>query len=213
MIPNNNFSVLPFYKSLAEQNARKWWVYNRVYPLYTIAGYILPFQIIRPTNANTTVSLFRIHNADGSTYGTFTTEFARAITIKRFASLGYDVVIFGGQTPILATMPNGQFYIEITLASGGTWYSEIFTVINDIEPYLRIEWWDEDDFIMDAGTIVYKYANGTQFKNLLILPSDLAKPEYIFEEKFRKSVIGSISLRPNICWTYYVLCGWLILRK
>ena len=33
------------------------------------------------------------------------------------------------------------------------WYSEVFTSVNDIEPYLKIEWWDEKDFVMDAGTM------------------------------------------------------------
>ena len=47
MIPNNNLSVLPWYTSIAQQNARKWWIYNRIYPLFTPAGFLLPFQIIR----------------------------------------------------------------------------------------------------------------------------------------------------------------------
>ncbi|MBR2771707.1 MAG: hypothetical protein IKD78_06805 [Bacteroidales bacterium] len=183
MIPNNNLSVLPFYRTLAEQNARKWWIYNRVYPLYCQAGYILPFQFLRTTAANVTVSVFRIYRADGVLFGDFTSDFANAISIKRFASFGYDVVVYGGQSPLIAEMPNGQYYIQINLVSGGTWYSEIFTVVNDIEPYLKLEWWDVDDFTMDAGTIAYKYANNTQFKNLLYLPSDLAKPEYVFEEE------------------------------
>ena len=36
---------------------------------------------------------------------------------------------------------------------------------------------------MDAGTIVYKYTNGTQFRNVLYLQADIAKPEYPFEEE------------------------------
>ena len=47
MIPNNNLSVLPWYKSIEQQNARKWWIYNRVYPLFTPAGFLLPFQVMR----------------------------------------------------------------------------------------------------------------------------------------------------------------------
>ena len=183
MIPNNNFSVLPWYRAIDEQNARRWWVYGQVYPLYVLAGYIPPFQIMRETSANTTVSLFRIYNYDGSIFGTYTSDFASAITIKRFASLGYDVVIYGGQVPLIQAMPNGRYYCQITLSSGGTWYSDVFTVVNDIEPYLKLEWWDIDDLVMDAGTIVYKYAQDTQFKNVIFLPSDIAKPEYVFEEE------------------------------
>ena len=77
---------------------------------------------------------------------------------------------------------NGQYYATISDGTQ-TWYSEIFTVVNDIEPYLKIVWWDNEDFTMDAGTIVYKYANGTQFRNVLYLQADIAKPEYPFEEE------------------------------
>lgn len=183
MIPNNNLSVLPWYRALNEQNAQKWWIYGRTYPLYVPAGYIPPFQIIRNTSSNTTISLFRIYNYDGTIFGTYTSDFASAITIKRFASLGYDVVVYGGQVPLIPAMPNGRYYCQITLSSGGTWYSDVFTVVNDIEPYLKLEWWDVNDFVMDAGTIVYQYSNNTQFKNVLYLPSDIAKPEYVFEEE------------------------------
>lgn len=183
MIPNNNLSVLPWYRTVAEQNARKWWLYGRVYPLFCPAGFILPFQFMRDTYAGLAFSLFRIYNVDGTIYGNFTDDFVSMAEIKRFQPLGYDVIVFGGQTPLLSSMPNGQYYCRVDMPNRGTWYSEVFTVINDIEPYLKIEWWDMDDFTMDAGTIVYNYDNGTQFKNVLYLPSDIAKPQYIFEEE------------------------------
>ena len=47
MIPNNNLSVLPWYTSIEQQNARKWWTYGKIYPLFTPAGFLLPFQIMR----------------------------------------------------------------------------------------------------------------------------------------------------------------------
>lgn len=174
---------MPFYSAIDQQNAKKWWVYGRVFPLYVQAGFLPPFQIIRGTNANTEIILFRIYNEDGSTFGTFTEDFSSAATIKRFSALGYDVLIYGGQSQLIASMPNGRYYIRLQLRSGGNFYSDIFTVVNDIEPYLKLEWWDIDDFTMDAGTIVYKYANNTQFKNVIYLPSDIAKPEYVFEEE------------------------------
>ena len=49
MIPNNNLSVLPFYDSIERQNARKWWIYDKVYPLFVPSGYMLPFQVMRPS--------------------------------------------------------------------------------------------------------------------------------------------------------------------
>ena len=183
MIPNNNLSVLPWYSSIEQQNARKWWIYGRVYPLFTQAGFILPWQLITEHNANWTVNNIRpvlLYDANtGQQVGGDLTDTLRPmITKKEFASLGYDVWVFPGQLPVWGNLPNGRYYLMLYL--GGPHYSEIFTVVNDIEPYLKITWWDLDDFTMDAGTIVYK---NPAFKNVLYLKSDLAKPEYPFEEE------------------------------
>ncbi len=75
-------------------------------------------------------------------------------------------------------MPNGRYYLMMVWAYAI--YSEIFTVVNDIQPYLKIRWWDVEDFTMDAGTIVY---TNPAFKNVLYLKADIAKPEYPFEEE------------------------------
>lgn len=183
MIPNNNLSVLPWYTSIEQQNARKWWIYDRIYPLFTPAMFMLPFQILRVHRAGTTIASFLVYTKMGVLVGDFTQAINEAgITIKPFASLGYDVIVFGGQTPVFTQFANGQYYATISDGTQ-TWYSEIFTVVNDIEPYLKIVWWDNEDFTMDAGTIVYKYAGGTQFRNVLYLQADIAKPEYLFEEE------------------------------
>lgn len=145
--------------------------------------YMLPFQILRPHRQGGTIASFMVYKKDGALVGDYTQAIQEAgITIKAFAALGYDAIVFGGQTPIFPQFDNGQYY---AILSDGTqtWYSEVFTVVNDIEPYLKITWWDRDDFVMDAGTIVYKYAGGTQFRNVLYLQSDIAKPEYLFEEE------------------------------
>lgn len=183
MIPNNNLSVLPWYTSLAQQNARRWWIYGRVYPLYVQAGYLPPFQIMKPHTGNANVYQFRVYKADGTLVGDYTSDMNSAMVMRQFTSAGYDVHIFGGQTPFFAAMHNGQYYCRIKFGGDYYVYSEIFTVVNDIEPYLKIEWWDLADFVMDAGRICYTYSGGTQFKNVLYLPSDIAKPEYIFEEE------------------------------
>lgn len=192
MIPNNNLSVLPFYTSLDGQNAKKWWIYGRTYPLYTPAGYLPPFQLILPhysgTFALNYLWLYRITERGGHVLvGVYTDEIMNAgIARKQFSSLGYDVIVFGGQTPVWTALQNGRYFLAISVKGTGIsqrYYSEVFTVVNDMEPYLKLTWWDADDFVMDAGTIVYKYSNGTQFKNVIYLPSDLAKPEYTFEEE------------------------------
>lgn len=58
---NNNFSVLPWYTSIDEQNHRKSYAYGNIYPLFTPKNKMLPFQFMRTTRANniTSVDLFK----------------------------------------------------------------------------------------------------------------------------------------------------------
>ena len=182
MIPNNNLSVLPFYTSLDQQNARKWWVYNRVYPLFCPAGFLLPFQIQLPITEERQILSWKIYDKTGNEVANLRSM--QNLIIQKIINNQYSVLIYSGLMPIVAQMQNGQYYsyLEVDTDSQGyfEFYSEIFTVVNDIEPYLKITWWDETDFVMDAGTIVYE---SPTFKNVLYLHSDIAKPEYIFEEE------------------------------
>lgn len=182
MIPNNNLSVLPWYSSIEQQNARKWWVYGRVYPLFTPAGFLLPFQILLPYRSNPSMSACVLYNAKTNT----AVDSAVAAKLnntgfafKQYSALGYTVAVYPGLLPAFTTLQNGQYYLRITI-NGVYYYSEIFTVVNDIQPYLKIEWWDVEDFAMDAGVIVY---TAPAFKNALYLMGDIAKPEYPFEEE------------------------------
>ena len=179
MTPNNNLSVLPWYDSIERQNARKWWVYNKVYPLFTPAGFMLPFQVMREHRTNEIVS-FRIYKRDNSLVGDFT-QVMKETGLKVVNPIGereIDVIVYSGLLPAFTKFANGQYY---AVMSDGvqTWYSEMFTIVNDISGYLKLEWWDVDDFYMDEGVIIYK---SPLFRNKLYLCADIAKPEYIFEE-------------------------------
>lgn len=308
MIPNNNLSVLPWYTSIEQQNARKWWVYGKIYPLFTPATHILPFQVMRPHRMETVtrrfdidldnpvsntphayiyddgdivtlssqdddnidtfeipedipsnaviyfenshdlvlrdhgaayalyndggevlnvvdrttyndddyselsiqgartlkmqrfrsdqasyniyiewaetiirpIHLFEIYTKDGQLVGDYLSDVLEmGLTVKAFTAFDYDVIVFASQLPVFSSFSNGQYYIKMS-DGVDTWYSDVYTAVNDIEPYLKLEWWDNEDFVMDAGTIVYK---NPAFKNVLYLCADIAKPEYPFEEE------------------------------
>lgn len=181
MIPNNNLSVLPWYTSIEQQNARRWWVYGRVYPLFTPAGYVLPFQLMVPHESSVTIGDITLYDGNtGEPLGPIRANLINSgLTTKQFAALGYDIIVYPGLLPAFNVMLNGRYYISAVI-NGVTYYSDIYTVVNDIQPYLKIAWWDLADFTMDAGTIVY---TSPAFKNVLYLQADLAKPEYPFEEE------------------------------
>lgn len=179
MTPNNNLSVLPFYTQLAEQNHRKSYAYGDIYPLFSPNNNILPFQIIRPNRANqiTGVALFK---ADG-TFVAYITDYIKEgnLTIKQFPALGYDVIVYPGIGSFPVQFPIGQYYLGVY--DGVTyWYSDVFTMVNDLSGYLKIEWWDIDDMVFDGGRIIYGVP--PIFKNTLYVFSELGKPDYVFEE-------------------------------
>lgn len=185
---NNNLSCLPFYRNIEEQNARKWWVYGRVYPLFAPANFLLPFQILTTIeNANNPrVYLAELFTSDGVSLG-YLNEVSSHCQIIDYGE--YFAVVNNGDMLITSiNIPNGRYYLKLGVYSGVMYselqyfYSEIFTVVNDIEPYLKIEWWDNEDLLFDAGRIVFK-TNTYRYKQRLYLQSDIAKPEYIFEDE------------------------------
>ena len=178
MTQNNNISVLPWYTSINEQNHRKSYAYGEVYPLFAQAGILLPFQIIRE-HRNNAVSQVRMFKKDGTLVGTLTQQMIESgLRVIPFSSLGYDVILYPAIFP-LGSMFDGQYYM--TLTDGvQTWYSEVFTIVNEIAGYLKIEWYNDENLVFDGGQFVF--AN-PRFHNYIYLATEVGKPEYTFEEE------------------------------
>lgn len=184
MIQNNNLSVLPFYTALDEQNHRKSYAYGETYPLYSPSEQLLPFQILIEHSA----VAFSVTDAYVYRFG----DNVLVANIKQelldgglqrlnFAQYGYDVIIYPSFVPMGVELLEGRYYVRLR-TSVGTFYSEVFTVVDQLSPYLKIEWWSEEDLVGDAWRIVYPY-NDMQFKNRLYLCTELGKPDYEFEEE------------------------------
>ena len=178
MIQNNNISVLPWYTSINEQNHRKSYAYGAIYPLFASADRLLPFQIMRNTRSNNVTSVV-LYEKTGKQVANITTYMKETgLQIVRFQTLGYDVILYPSILPMPLNQLDGIYYM--TLSDGvQTWYSEMFTVVQDVSGYLKIQWWDIENLVFDAGQIVYK---NTDFKNTLYLCTELGKPDYEFEE-------------------------------
>ena len=179
MTQNNNISVLPWYNSLGEQNHRKSYAYGAIYPLIAPADILLPFQIMRPTRSNGITSVM-LYDKTGATVANITQPMTEAgLQIVRFQTLGYDVILYPATLPMPINMLDGIYYMRL---SDGvqTWYSEMFTVVQDVSGYVKVQWWDIENLVFDAGQIVY--TNPT-YKNTLYLCTELGKPEYEFEEE------------------------------
>ena len=179
MTQNNNISVLPWYNTLGEQNHRKSYAYGAIYPLIAPANILLPFQIMRTTRSNGITSVMLLDKT-GTTVANITQPMIEAgLQIVRFQTLGYDVILYPATLPMPINMLDGIYYMRL---SDGvqTWYSEMFTVVQDVSGYVKVQWWDIENLVFDAGQIVY---TNPSYKNTLYLCTELGKPEYEFEEE------------------------------
>ena len=173
MTPFNNLSILPFYPvTSANPNPRddqKWWAYGHVWRLITPG--IPPFQFQGYAN-NYTLWQEWPNGAGSTTLGaTFTNN-------KTINNVQYE---YCAGTSLSGR--RGRFYLT-TSVNGQYMMSDVFTIVDDLSPFLKIEWWDDKDFIMDNGVLIYTNNMGTNvYKNVLYLESDLARPDYTFEEE------------------------------
>lgn len=179
MIQNNNISVLPWYTSIEQQNHRKSYAYGTIYPLFTPKRTLLPFQIMRNTSSRN-ITKAQLYDNNGVLFADITTALKETgLQIVPFASLGYDVIVYPSLLPFAIDTPDGIYYARMT-DDVNVWYSEMFTIVGDLSGYLKIEWYDVENFVFDAGQIVYQ---NPKFHNVLYLCTELGKPEYTFEEE------------------------------
>ena len=165
----NNLSILPFYKVTDEnpspRECEKWWVYGNVFPLITPG--VPPIQV---RGVMTRCALYPYYpNGEGGP--SFAAPAVKTIEMQQYS---------WQSERILSRM--GRYYIQTTI-DGITAVSDVFTIVRDTTPYLKLEWWDDNDFVMDAGAIVYTNAGVNVYKNVLYLATDLAKPDYNFTEE------------------------------
>lgn len=180
MIQNNNvLGAFPWYDKLSEQNHRRSYSYNDVYPLTTKKDSLLPFQIMRAhiTNAITSCKMYTVT-------GVFEMDILQGLldgglVIKQFPALGYDVIVYPGLFPMANGMRDGQYYCEMS-DGVNTFYSEVFTVVHDTSAFLKVTWRDVENLVFDAGQIIYKEPS---YRNAVFLKTELGKPDYTFDEE------------------------------
>ena len=181
MIQYNVTSVLPFYRDINLQNHRRSYSYGAVYPLYTPAGQILPFQFITPYIPSNHMGDVNLFNMKGEMVLDLTQQMENGgLRITQYESDGYDIVSYPAIMPLGVNMLEGQYYLRIRLTAGD-YYSEVFTVVGDISPYLKIEWSMREDLICYGWRIQYN-SGLYHFRNVVYLATELGKPDYEFEE-------------------------------
>lgn len=182
MSNNNNLSVLPFYTDIEEQFHRLPYSYGAIYPLITPLGTVLPFQIQRAHAASQPVTEVKLITADGTEYDITQAMSDTGLQVVEFAAYDTDVIVYNAVLPL--TLPAnvrvvGLHSLQIT-DGVNTWYSDFFTWTDDTSGLLRIQWYDEENLMTDAGIIVY---DNPRFINSLYFCTDVGKPEYQFTDE------------------------------
>ena len=86
-----------------------------------------------------------------------------------------DYIVHKGEEIAFLEGFTDKMYLE--LSDGiDTWYSAYFGFC---EPCMKIEWYDVDNFLFDAGAIAY--SDG--YKNEMFFDAEIGMPEYEFEEE------------------------------
>ncbi len=179
---NNNYSVLPFYDSIDQQNHRKAYAFGEVYPLYCLINTLLPFQIDIPDTPTAPSEVFVVNFNDGTE--TDITADITAVGLKAYTAAGYKMLVFPSAMPMPTDFQQGRYYLRLVahFADGDkTYYSEVFTWVLSVSNYLKIEWYDKGNMLLDDGVAIYKTAD-YRIKHFLYLDTELGKPEYRFEE-------------------------------
>ena len=177
ILGKTNISPIPFYNEVSLQNHRKDYAFGQVYPLIVPSNALLPFQVILD-EAATFFTEVRLHSHDDAgSYLDITTDMhSTGLNIKTFE--GYNLLVYPGNLPIPQALPEGKYYLAIKLNTG-TIYSDVFTLVPSTSCFLALEYYNLRNLAMPIGHIDFS----ENFKFKCYIPSQIGKPEYVFEEE------------------------------
>lgn len=174
--PNNNFNILPWYTSLEKLNSKKWYAFGQTWPLICPNDSILPFQFIVP-GVITSVSTITLITPDN-----IVTNTSVQPVIIANEKAGYSVImVHPGITSLGTTLKVGQYRAQLVIGLD-IFYSEIFTVVDNISDYIKLTYWNDENLYYNGGEVNYS----NNFKYTMYICSTIGKPEYEFEEELTK---------------------------
>lgn len=207
-------SPLKFYDDFHKQNRYRSFAYGHVAPLITNPNVVSPFQLI--VSGNVSEVYIRSANTNKRVTDNVVERFKDA-GLRNVSKDDYNILLFLGIFPLSGVIDyEGQYWLEIH--SGEWYYSEVFCFDNNIDDCLKVEYWNpEGDFALKNGIIVLGSEN---FHFILLLKSELGKPEYSFEEEatkrlgysFIESQVSKKTYKFNIVIPEYICDAMRIIR-
>jgi len=178
---NNNYSVLPFYTDIKEQNHRKPYAFGEVYALFALVNQILPFQIDVAAAPTAPIEVYLV-DFDSGTETDISSELQGLSTVQIDS---YSLIVYPSIMPMATAFEQGRYYLRLHYTyDGGSqdYFSEVFTWVASVQNYLKVEWYDRENLLLDDGAVCYKTPL-YRVKHFLYLATELGKPDYTFEEE------------------------------
>lgn len=209
ILNNNNLSPIPFYESLAEQDFRKWYAYDVMYPHRVSCKNLVPFFFIidKVGVSIDNVSIFQVCcNREVFGKGSYNLSFSDAFSVHMeeggdvpigdLIAAQCSIVEGDGCSTIFYCAPNiniglekGTYFMQfdLTTSEGSmTVYSDVFFTEPALDLnkfFVGIKWYDAEDLeLNDGGIIPYSQHDGKYYGNQIYLDTTIGMPEYSFTE-------------------------------
>ena len=184
-------SPLKFYDDFNKQNRYRSFAYGHVAPLITNPNVVTPFCFCIGPKVNSTYKIDEITLYDANTnrplsISNLTERFTDAgLTLEEIN--GYIVVWFRGIFPLGDVIDyEGQYFLGIPIQGANEiYYSEVFCFTNNVDDCIKIEYWNPEGNLYVGGKYPV-FPSDKSFHYILLLKSELGKPEYSFEEEVTK---------------------------
>lgn len=169
MLTNNN-SILAWNQLENFRHDLRWYAFGKQHPVIVHANQIPPFQLILPKDFYPTEL--------GINDVRYLTELEAAglVIVERDE---YDILKYpANQT--LTGIETGNQTAVMNMNRETYFYSEVFNVCEDVTGLLKIEFWHNDEFFFEGGSMTYDDG----FRHFAYFECELGKPDYQYNEQF-----------------------------
>lgn len=180
----NDFQVLPFYKTIDAQNHNKPYAFGNTYPLVCPVN-TLPYFIIEFNHVDLAIHREVIKSASlipvNGGYSTSIKDFLlKNWTYKSNFTETTDLAVFKAGSYATLNLDEGPYYIELEFPTGQILYSEIICFSQFTDNCIKLTWYDNANLpISDNVTLLYSEG----YKNMVYIDSMIGKPEYSLDEE------------------------------
>ena len=170
----NSLTPLPFYSSAPTKDERE-----QVCQIYSPYNTFIPFQL-RTSSTVATAITAELYNDSNTRVMVLPTLPSYLKTVVDSVD-GKVVILFNGGDLGL-NLSVGVRYLKIMM-SGISYYSDLITVVDDIDSFLKLEWSSATNLVTPKGTI---FSDTGSYKNIVYLQTSVSKPDYEFSETASK---------------------------